>query len=516
MLFLMFSGYIMAETAIPTVEGLDPESPDYVSILEDGLKATKRLHNELGEEIAAVGRASSEDLISRLKDAGYDVQEAMKSQSQASEPGIGEINMEAVIYAIGIENRQQRRAVEDIVDADERERKTQARAFNRRDRAIMRANKNFSDTLKDLTEVETLHEVDNAQEAHFFVVGEDGVYVDILKGTLFHMVEASKTDLDPDAFGTPEWCEQFKQEINGFANAYVVRNPTQLFSVKMKMGIGIKKKEKEKRGEKEQPVEGTPGLDYVRAQVEGRPSIILKEPYGVPAIDALHKDDPDYVEKLDAGYQAIKALEKKLGQQRGTLTISVLEDQIDLLDADDKFSSTQERREAEDIVTAYQERIDDYFTEISRRERMIARAEEDAREAIFGLSKIEILIGEFEPQPHSHLYIVRGDEVYESHCILEKGEWSEPMRSVLNVEIFTDAEKLAQFKEGTTNSQGNAFLIVNPSKVISVEELSGQAQVYIGDQICDKMEREFGKNPITDLMRTLSGRVALMKGYKTD
>ena len=464
----------MAETetaTIPSIEGLDPQSETYVSDLEAGLEQIKVLGEGLLDDEHDYANSTHARLLKHFSAEGIEIEQVMTREF------LPEIELQSIKYAKNVEGKAKARQVEDLRSKFEDENTFMERKFKAREKDIKRAIDGFNDAIVDLTTVDVLCDVDGpASEGHFFVVRKEGVYVAIMGDTLPHKINAKKTDIDPAEIGTTAFKGRFMDENKG-ANAYVVRNPSQLISPKVLVEIGF---EVSKRKRDDEPSEAKPEDDGAESAYDSV-SRGIEAVLPVPKLEELAlypfpaQDDKYYLEALEEGYRRAREAYEQLYEvyvgfhKEAEAPIgSILKSAGEL-----RFKDKKEEYAVGDLLTSYTHNLLDYHTALKRSLRTAKRSVDDFKEALTDFITVERLSRD-EVYRQIHFYIVSGNEVYEAEVDINTQDSSsldiEPHKSNLGVE-HVSGEAIGRLKEEAQQGKTHVHVITSQTTALTPKEL---------------------------------------------
>ena len=391
-------------------------------------------------------------------------------------------------------------------------------------KTIIPRNTDIRDALLDLTTVDTLHKSENgATKEHFFVVGDDGIYV--LSSDFALSLDPEKTAIDPATFRTNEFVTSYVAENSGdengdSINVYVFRNPSKQVPVQVVAISGMKKHFRAIETDDTQEDETEAKLEDDGAEsAYDRFSRKLGE-FPVPELDELvlpsmpAQEDEFYVEALENGYrQAQEAYEALDGahddfhEEFESLVGSILESAGEL-----RFKDKKERYTVEDLIISYKHNNIDYHTALKRSLKTARRVVDDFRDALTtDFITVEKLSGD-EMHDETHFYIVKGDEVYEAHINAQDPSSIniEPHKSILGVEHFS-GEALGRLRENAKGSKSNSYLVTSQTKALTPKDLYRHvAKVVASDAariLADGLKEEGGHDELVEALGGLSEKL---------
>jgi len=519
----------MAETdrRIPQIEDLEPQS---VSHLDPSLEQVKVLERELHADETEFGDGAMDRLLGYLTAAGIETEQSMKQETSLPSG-----TLFTTKYAIVAKGKEQVRQVEDIGTRVEDENTLAERGFEARQRDIDRAEIDIRDALLDLTTVDTLHKSENgATKEHFFVVGDDGIYVlsgsgiYVMIGGFTHSLDPEKTAIDPATFGTDKFVTSYVAENSGdengdSINVYVFRNPSKQVPVQVVALSGMKKHFRAiETGETDDTQE-----DETEAKLEDdgaenaydRFSRKLGE-FPVPQLDKLvlpsmpAQEDEFYFEALENGYRQVQEgyerLDKthdKFHEEYESLVESILKSAGEL-----RFKDKKERYAVEDLVISYKHNNIDYHTALKRSLKTARRVVDDFRDALTTDFITVEKLSDDEMHDETHFYIVKGDEVYEAHINAQDPSSIniEPHKSILGVEHFS-GEALGRLRENAKGSKSNSYLVTSQTKALTPKDLYRHvAKVVASDAariLADGLKEEGGHDELVEALGGLSEKL---------
>lgn len=208
----------------------------------------------------------------------------------------------------------------------------------------------------------------------------------------------------------------------------------------------------------------------------------------IPQVGTLNPAQPDYVARLDSGFNVIKGLAEEVNQQLrrvGNGLVSRLQGQgIDVvlnLKVDDvrgiewhfkehPIGQAEERR-LSDVAREYRRKNQDKLHLIADRGIALVRAEKDFYSALVRQTKIESLTEDTAP-PRAFFYLLLNGEVYgalvdpRSEKILEP----EKIKGVATFE-FANPKFLEALREQAGEYEARAYVVRNPSSVLTPSDV---------------------------------------------
>lgn len=231
----------------------------------------------------------------------------------------------------------------------------------------------------------------------------------------------------------------------------------------------------------------------------------MADEFKFPSLADLERSHPDYPTKLEHGIMGIEeslqvehARANDLGNRSSEDLIAKLRDigGVTVNDAPElamnldlgcghglsvstytvNSTGLAARRRVEDITRESARELRANVEASEDRMRELQRAHADFREAALDLTEVTPL-NNIDGIPTSlHLYIERGDKIYEGHIDLESTQMTPPSENPrLRPEYFTDRETKAGFGSEASRLKAEAYLVKNPVGLVPYQILFAKA-----------------------------------------
>lgn len=226
----------MEQNKIPQISELNPEQLDYVARLDEGMNQLELVLDDCYERRKEFMSKGADDQIAYLRENGVTAELEKKVLAETEdETYFAKITTRAEALIVHNANKEENRAVEDLIDMYDELRNQEERKFNKELKDLSRAYEDYSEALHQLTEIKLLNEVNPLMfwAAHLYIIEGQDVYEAQIDLRNPEIVIGRSPNMKPEYFESEECLSNFSSvEDENVPSAYLISNPSTVIQAK--------------------------------------------------------------------------------------------------------------------------------------------------------------------------------------------------------------------------------------------------------------------------------------------